>query len=912
MEVFNKFYSSVTSTVSQLSGVLPGNPVTREFEATQYIASAGPGLLWKIYKGYKKSTKQEASIFVFEKKQLDRWSKADRDIMLDILKRGILQLTKLRHPQVLTVQHSLEESRESLAFATEPVFASLANILGNRDNMPQPTPSHLVNYKLYEVEIKYGLMQIAEGLAFLHNDVKLLHHNISPESIVVNQQGAWKIFGFDFCIANQSPTGQAPFWPFSEYCQAMPALTQSSLDYLAPEYILSATHSPASDIFSLGMLVYTIHSTGHQPLGNISGDYSKFRRFVNELRNLPTSKLLCVAEGLREYVKLMLNVTPELRPDPHQLLKISYFEDVGVKTLNYLDSLFQWDNLQKSQFYKGLPQIIQKMPHRLCIYRILPCLAKEFVNPPMVPFILPNVLLIAENSTKEEFIKYILPVLKPVMLIQEPIQILLIFMQKMELLLKLTPGEEVKTDILPMLYRALESDAQQIQELCLSVLPTFASLIDYPAMKNALLPRIKKLCLQTNYLSVRVNCLLCLGKLLEHLDKWLVLDEIIPFLPQIPSREPAVLMGILGIYKLTLSHKKLGITKEVMATKVLPFLIPLCVENGLTLNQFNALMSLVKQMISKVEAEHRTKLEQLNSIQNESKVMEHALTTPDNLVPTPQTDIDKMFSGLGIDPFALSSKPQEKDALPPLKDAMSLSIEDKQRLAQQQETQRKMSRKTPTMPMAKVVPPPQLPKAVDLTSSLLQSNLTQLSKPQSSLNPNLTHNNNSMNYQMSTNNFMSSSPIGKVGNTIGNPVRSPVGDTITSPIGNTLNSSIGHTMNSPIGNTMNSPIGNAMNSPIGNTMNSPIGNTINSPVSNTIGAMGNLNSPMSSMTYGFQNHLALTSSPPPNGNFNNKWTNQTNIKQDWSAFESLLPNSNENKNSNEKKFSNNEMMDLLG
>lgn len=74
-----------------------------------------------------------------------------------------------------------------------------------------------------------------------------------------------------------------------------------------------------------------------------------------------------------------------------------------------------------------------------------------------------------------------------------------------------------------------------------------------------------------------------------------------------------------GIYKLTLSHKKLGITKEVMATKVLPFLIPLCVENGLTLNQFNALISLVKQMISKVEAEHRTKLEQLNSIQNESK-----------------------------------------------------------------------------------------------------------------------------------------------------------------------------------------------------------------------------------------------------------------------------------------------------
>lgn len=45
---------------------------------------------------------------------------------------------------------------------------------------------------------------------------------------------------------------------------------------------------------------------------------------------------------------------------------------------------------------------------------------------------------------------------------------------------------------------------------------------------------------------VRVNSLVCLGKILEYLDKWYVIDEILPFLQQIPSREPAVLMGILG------------------------------------------------------------------------------------------------------------------------------------------------------------------------------------------------------------------------------------------------------------------------------------------------------------------------------------------------------------------------------
>ncbi|KAG7252608.1 hypothetical protein CRUP_000633, partial [Coryphaenoides rupestris] len=74
-------------------------------------------------------------------------------------------------------------------------------------------------------------------------------------------------------------------------------------------------------------------------------------------------------------------------------------------------------------------------------------------------------------------------------------------------------------------------------ELCLNIIPTFANLIDYPSMKNSLIPRIKSACLQTSSLAL------------------------------IPSREPAVLMGVLGIYKCTFTHKKLGIPKEHLASK---------------------------------------------------------------------------------------------------------------------------------------------------------------------------------------------------------------------------------------------------------------------------------------------------------------------------------------------------------
>ena len=89
---------------------------------------------------------------------------------------------------------------------------------------------------------------------------------------------------------------------------------------------------------------------------------------------------------------MLLHINSELRPDAGQVMKvieilkkyhclsyylrlkyifekfkIPFFDDVAVKTLEYLDSSFQQDNLQKSLFFKSLPQIIDKLP-QVCLY----------------------------------------------------------------------------------------------------------------------------------------------------------------------------------------------------------------------------------------------------------------------------------------------------------------------------------------------------------------------------------------------------------------------------------------------------------------------------------------------------------------------------------------------------------------
>jgi len=62
-------------------------------------------------------------------------------------------------------------------------------------------------------------------------------------------------------------------------------MAQPCLDYLAPEYALTLSHSPASDMFSLGMLILAVHNSG-QPLNNNNGDWNSYKRNACEVRGV--------------------------------------------------------------------------------------------------------------------------------------------------------------------------------------------------------------------------------------------------------------------------------------------------------------------------------------------------------------------------------------------------------------------------------------------------------------------------------------------------------------------------------------------------------------------------------------------------------------------------------------------------
>lgn len=238
----------------------------------------------------------------------------------------------------------------------------LISTSGKTENVSVPTPKSLENYELIDLEIQYGLFQISEGIVFLHNDVKLLHRNICPENIIITKRGAWKLFGFEFCSQPNS-LDETPL-KFSSLnimnqTKDFPQLLMPNLIYLPPEYYQDNDEKSvllASDMYSLGFLTFDLFNRSDKTHPLLKRTITLNQ--LNQLRIKEIEKLIStydtslkrIPSDSRFFIKNLLSIDSHSRPNIVQFQKLSIFDDVQVKTLQYLDSIFKWDNLEKGNF----------------------------------------------------------------------------------------------------------------------------------------------------------------------------------------------------------------------------------------------------------------------------------------------------------------------------------------------------------------------------------------------------------------------------------------------------------------------------------------------------------------------------------------------------------------------------------
>ena len=186
-----------------------------------------------------------------------------------------------------------------------------------------------------------------------------------------------------------------------------------------------------------------------------------------------------------------------------------------------------------------------------------------------------------------------------------------------------------------MVQLGLESPTHSIVDKSLGCLPTILAVLDFSTTKNELFPVIAAVFSRTSSLGIKIRGLeafvvLCGGSAHENaefgddlngslstprptkptiLDKYTVQEKIVPLMKAMKTKEPAVMMAALAVFKQVGQIADI----EFLAMDVLPILWSFSLGPLLNLDQFQEFMSLIKSLSSRIEQEQTRKLRDLSS-----------------------------------------------------------------------------------------------------------------------------------------------------------------------------------------------------------------------------------------------------------------------------------------------------------
>ncbi len=381
-----------------------GNPLLKNYNIDKAPFSQGGFRdLWDIYHGSRKDRQQDVCIFIHEKKNLDKYTKEEKEEIINVLKKEASGLAKFKHPLVLSLVDPLLEDKSSLMFVTESFDYTLFKFAESPDTS--------------KLELKLLILELCNVISFMHNDAKVILLSISPENILITSNGKLKLSGLGF-IVSDPPLEGTKYKLESAFPNALP-----NLKFLAPEIIYDSKINYSSDIFTLGILIHYLfklnanpHNDSDRDLINISNGKNSIEIYKSAY-DFFDNKIIKMKFDPEDNDIIIKATTKKMdyRPNINEIMELNWFNDPKLKAFKFIENLEQNDPAKNTEFLSKFSNLLNIFELKIIEKRFLPSFLRALKNENLIVSILPIIFSISLiPSIKVNFEADVWPSLKTV------------------------------------------------------------------------------------------------------------------------------------------------------------------------------------------------------------------------------------------------------------------------------------------------------------------------------------------------------------------------------------------------------------------------------------------------------------------------------------------------------------------
>jgi serine/threonine protein kinase len=181
--------------------------------------------------------------------------------------------------------------------------------------------------KIPESVLSEITFQVLQGLVYLKKK-KIIHRDIKPSNVLLNKRGKAKIS--DFGMSKKLTTSITCFNSF-----------KGTFHYMSPERIQGESHSFDSDIWSLGLTIAECcfgklpfnPDTKQEDLWDILGWAQEFPEIMKQQD---------CSDEFKEFCTKCVEINPEDRPSPEELLEFKWIKMYNNSTTNESNLTEKW------------------------------------------------------------------------------------------------------------------------------------------------------------------------------------------------------------------------------------------------------------------------------------------------------------------------------------------------------------------------------------------------------------------------------------------------------------------------------------------------------------------------------------------------------------------------------------------